>query len=493
MKKTIIFLSLLTAAMLLAACGKDFLTREPKLQQSTELTLSTYDGLNKATLGAYFYLASTGWYGSDRIIDAEMRSGNGVKSSFKNSNRCTQAYNWNYTEDNTNTAMWAYCYYTAALANNVIDNLEGKESATVSEQDLNNLKAECLFLRALAHFDNVLQFGQPYSYVKNNNLGDDLKGLGVPYIYHTDANDQSPRLSVLKVYENVAEDLLEAERIIDPAYQRKGITDSRAAVNQLTIQALLSRVYLYMEEWQNAANYATKVISSEKYSMWTAEEYPEAWGNDLGSGEVIFEIYGKRTNDTYGSWDDISYLTSPNGYGDPQVAPSLYNMFEEGDVRLKTIVTDDKNESGCYWTAKYPGKGDNAAPDCNNVIVLRLSEMYLNRAEALVKGASIPGVTAISDLNTITSNRGAAAYTSVGMLDIRTERRKELAFEGHYFYDLARWGQALVRSNEDFVLGSTNQNVEFPSYRWALPIPKRELEVNKNLRQNDGYTDTSSK
>ena len=477
MKKIYYFIAIAT---LLGAsgCGKDFLTEEPILSQSTELTMSSYTGLNKATAGAYYYISTTGWYGADWILDAEMRSGNGVKSSYKNSNRCVQPYTWNYTADNT-SAMWAYCYYTAAMCNNVIDNLEGKETSEVTAQDLNNLKAECLFLRAFAHFETVTLFGQPYT--------SQPESLGIPYVYHTDPAGKPARETVKTVYQDAVADLLEAEKIIDPAYVRSGVADPLATANIYTIQALLSRIYLYMGEWQNAADYATKVISSGKFKMWTSTEYPAVWTAEKGSGEVIFEMYGKRSNGAYGSWEDISYMTSPKGYGDPQAAPSLMKLYSEGDVRLKTFRTDDAGTSGCWWTSKYAGKGDNAAPDCNNVIILRLSEMYLNRAEALVKGASVSGATAVSDLNQITSNRGAEAYTSVGMSDIQTERRKELAWEGHYFFDLARWGLALTRSASDYPLCSTNLNVEFPSYRWALPVPKRELDINENLKQNEGY------
>ena len=472
----------MTAVALLAfatGCGKDFLTKAPVLSQSTELTMASYDGLNKATAGAYYYISSTGWYGSDWVIESEMRSGNGVKSNYKNSNRSTQGYTWNYTKDNTNTTMWAYCYYTVAMANNVIDNLEGKETSSVTTQDLNNIKAECLFLRAFAHFETFHLFGQPHTYQRES--------LGIPYVYHTDPAGKPERETVKTVYENAVADLLEAEKIIDPAYVRSGIADPLAAVNIYTIQALLSRIYLYMGEWQKSADYATKVINSGKFKMWTAEEYPTVWTADKGSGEVIFEMYGKRTNGTYGSWEDISYMTSPVGYGDPQVAPSLMAMYAEGDVRLKTFRTDEAGESGCWWTSKYAGKGDNAAPDCNNVVILRLSEMYLNRAEALVHGATVPGASAISDMNTITSNRGAAAYTSVGNLDIQNERRKELAWEGHYFFDMARWGKSLTRSADEYALCTMNLDVEFPSYKWALPIPKRERDLNENLKQNPGY------
>jgi len=89
-----------------------------------------------------------------------------------------------------------------------------------------------------------------------------------------------------------------------------------------------------MGEWQKAADYATKVIGSEKFSLWTAEQYKTVWGAEKGSGEVIFEVYGKRTNAAWGSWEDLSYLTYPEGSGDAQAADPLIKTYEEGDVRL---------------------------------------------------------------------------------------------------------------------------------------------------------------
>lgn len=493
MKKISLYILAIVALVSLAGCKKDFLERAPKLQQTTEIQLATYAGLNTATLGAYYYLGFTTWYTGDRVVENEMRAGNGMKQSYKNSGRCTQGFNWQYTADATNTGMWAYCYYTVAMANNVIDNLEGKaDGTTVKEQDLNNLKAECLFLRAFAHFENVLYFGQPYTYVKANEGSlEDAAKLGVPYVFHTDPTAKPARETVLKTYEYIVTDLLEAEKIIDPAYSRAGTADKFATVNIYTIQALLSRVYLYMGEWQKAADYATKVINSGKFKMWTAKEWPDVWGSEVGSGEVIFEVYGKISNGTNGSWDDISYLTKPDGYGDPVATPSLLAMYEPGDVRLTDgFRTDAAGESGYYWTAKYPGKGDRDPNDVNNVIILRLSEMYLNRAEAIMNGASVAGVDGLADLNTIPSNRGASTYNVLNRTNIKAERRKEFAWEGNYINDLARWGDGLTRSNDDFVLGTQNQNVEFPSYKWALPIPKRELELNENLVPNPGYANT---
>lgn len=482
MKRILSYIVIGVAVVLTAACN-GFLEKAPVLSQSTELTLSSFDGLDKAVIGAYSYLGSSAWYGGERILEAEMRSGNGIKHADHTSNRYMTQMNWNYTADAT-SGMWSYGYITISRVNNVIDNLEGKESSSVTTQDLNNLKAECLFLRALSHFDMVTLYALPYNYVKANasSLKDNQKA-GIPYVYHTDPEGRPAREDVVTVYENIVKDLLEAESIIDPGYVRKGVKDKKAAVTLPAIQALLSRIYLYMSEWQKSADYATKVINNGDYSLYTVDNYASVWSNDVGGSEVIFENYIDLTN--YSN-EDCSYMTYPEGaYGDCIASNALMDLYEEGDVRGELYRQDSKETPGLWWTLKYEGKGY-STPDANNTVILRLSEMYLNRAEAIVNGASVAGVTALSDLNSIAANRGAALWTAAGMQAIRTERRKELAWEGQYFFDLARWGMAVNRES-CYGLQSSNQNIAFPDHRWALPIPKRELEVNENLVQNDEY------
>lgn len=472
MKKKIIIYSV-ASVLALTGC-KDFLNQEPKLTQSTEITLSSYDGLNKSVAGAYGPLASSSWYGASYVLSSDMRSGNGSRNEKAESGRYTQSYEWNYTDDNGG-GIWSTAYYVISAANNVINSLEGKTSTEVSEQDINNLKAEALFIRALAHFDLVKIYSQPYTYKKD--------GLGVPYVKVTDPNGKPARESVENTYKMIVEDLLEAEKAIDSKYVRDGFVDSKASVSIYAIQALLSRVYLYMGDWNNSAVYATKVIDSKAFDLWDAETYPTVWGKDVADdgGEVIFEIYGKKTNGYYGSWVDISWMCNPEGYADTQASPDLISLYKEGDVRRDLYVSKTfEDETVLYWTGKYPGKGD-GTPDATNVIILRLSEMYLNRAEATLNGAST-GVPAVDDINAVVTKRGLTPYLAVTRTDVQTERRLEFAFEGHYFFDLARWNQSLVRN---YFTGNMNQNVEFPSPKWAIPIPKREIQLNENLIQNE--------
>lgn len=468
MKKILIILIVLSAG--LVSCS-DFLIQEPVMTQSNELTLSDYDGLNSATQGAYSPLQSANWYGANFILGSELRGGNAKNPTNTDftSGRYTIDYHWNFTSSST-SPVWNTAYFVISMANNVINAIPNVEG---DEDDLNNLKAECLFLRSLSHFDLVRVYAQPYTY--------DSLSLGVPVVLESKLASPA-RNKVNEVYAQIVTDLREAEAIIDPAYTRTGVTDQKAVVTQAAIQALLSRVYLYMGKWQASADYATKVINNSKYSLWSASQYAGEWGKLTAAtgGEIIFEVYDDRKNEYWGSWEAISWIVYPDGYADVASTADLRGLYEAGDIR-GDMFTSHPDAADHFWTLKYPGKPGSSNQE-NNIVVLRLSEMYLNRAEAIFKGAVVPGVTAEADINKITENRGASLIASVDNNSIFNERRKELAFEGHIAFDLPRLGRSLVRTDYDGSIA--NKDVPFPSTRWALPIPKRELDANPNMVPN---------
>lgn len=479
MKKYIV----ITFVALATFCGcQDFLVEDPILSQSNELTLSSYEGLNQATAGAYSPLAAYNWYGADFVLRYELNTMNGKKyiGSDFDSGRCNDLYNMIYNASNT-SGLWSYAYYVISAVNNVMDNLEGKETPDVTVQDLNNLKAECLFLRALAHFDLVRTYAQPYCFTA------DASHPGVPVVLKTDSQAVPARNTVAEVYAQVIADLTEAESIIGPGYVRSGMADSKAVASVEAIQALLSRVYLYSQQWQNAADYATKVIDSGKFEMWTVEDLTDAacYAEDApAGGEVIFEIYGSKSNSYDPYREGLSPMCGPNGYGDAGASADLMDLYAEDDVRGTLFQEKD----GVYWTAKYVGKGQ-ATPDLTNTIVLRLSEMYLNRAEAMANGASVPGCNVLTDLQTVYLNRvydpANAAKIGNTVEDVWAERQKELAWEAHYWFDLGRTKRSMSRT--DFVGADAAKSLPWGDNKWAMPIPLRELQVNPNLVQNAGY------
>lgn len=494
MKKYILIA--LAAVFTFSSC-EDFLVKDPIMDQSTELTLSDFNGLNKAVAGAYAPLVTTSWYGADFVLNSELRSGNAmnpINSSFT-SGRMTTPYKMTY-EPSSTEAIWSYAYYVISAANNVLNALEGKEesfvSGSVSKDDINNIKAEALALRAFSHFDLLRTHAR--------TDGKTAQELGVPVITTPQLpTDMPARATVAETYAQIISDLTTAEGLMADNYVRSGVSDSKAVFTKNAIRALLSRVYLYNKEYQKAADYATLVINSGKYSLWTAEEYPSVWGKDVAGngGEVIFEVYGKQANEYDGYWEGPSHMTNPIGYADCAATADLVALFDKGDVRGttgirgtddgKVLFCTDKDEAsgGQMWTMKYYGKGEGNAtstPDVSNTIVIRLSEMYLNRAEAIANGASVSGTTALQDINAIRSNRGASTLGAVGIDLILKERRMELNFEGHYWFDLARTGGSIKYS--DAVL---TRDVPSDSKYWALPIPKSQMDIDANLVQNPGY------
>lgn len=480
MKKNIIIA--FAAALTLVSCGKGFLEEAPKLSQSDVLTLSTIEGLDKATAGAYGPLASTNWYGADFILSNEMQTGNGkrwVNFSQYSSGRYTNNYAIDYKATSTK-ALWGTAYYVVLSANSVINNLSNVQG---DEATKNNLKAECLFLRALAHFDLVRTYAMPYYYAVAAT--DAPANLGVPYVLTSDPEAKPVRETMARTYELIIADLLEAERIIDPAYKRAGGEDEYAKVSLEAIQALLSRVYLYSQNWQAAADYATKVINSGKFSMWKAADVTFGdkcvWTEKTrAKGEVIFEVF-MNTTQSYGTGNEnVRAMTCYKGYGDCGASEDLLNLYEDGDARKSLVQPDDKGNA--LFTLKYYGKGL-AKIDASNVIVLRLSEMYLNRAEALMNGAQVEGASAADDLKTIADNRGATALAPT-LANVYLERAKELAWEAHLWFDLARTGRPMTRTD---ISGTVPTEIPAGDYRWAMPIASREFTVNPNLIQNDQY------
>lgn len=514
--KKILIISAILSVLALTGC-KDFLVQEPVTSQSSEQLLSDYTGLNNAVAGAYSPLASASWYGATYFtLDADTRAGIAAwpKLSDFQSGRMATGFTLNYN-DNSTSGLWSFGYYIISAANNVIDQLdaigETLINSNVSQQDLDNLRAECLFLRALSHFDLLRIYSR-----------NDQPELGVPVILHTDhtSTEQPARNTIREVYDQIEKDLFQADSLMAEGYSRSGVADANAVANKYVIKALAARVYLYdatfteglgenaAAKYQAAADYATEVIESGKYKMWTAEEYPSVWHNDVGSGEIIFEVYGKASNGYDAYWEAACHMTNPNGYADICASPFIYDSYEEGDVRGtkgvrqgvgpnddgSMFVTDPDEASGDYWTMKYPGKGDGnvtGTPDVNNCPIIRLSEMYLIRAEAIVNGATSTS-TADADLNTIRSNRGASSEEASEQA-IWNEYKLEFCFEGQFWFTTARLATtnhswAVIEYDADEVVRRNNHSIlDASSIYWALPLSRSEMDVNKNLVQMPGY------
>jgi starch-binding outer membrane protein, SusD/RagB family len=467
---------------LLGSCSEEFLEEVPRLSLSNELALSSYQGLESSTVGSYSTLCTDSWYGAGLVITADLKGGN-AKRGPVSSGRYIPEYFW-INDATTTSNLWTNAYAVIARANNIINVIDGGFTELgVTEAQLNQLKGENLFLRALSHWDMVRLYAQPYAAGADNP--------GVPVVLVTE-NAYPARNTVGEVYTQVIADLKSAETLLLGVNPRG---DDGAWATSWSAKALLAKVYLYMENWQQAAVYANDVIENGPFELFTPAEYTTwdqggYWGSGGEGSEIIFQVDGSENNTSHGYWLAISYMVDPDGYGDIATSHDLINLFEAGDVR-RDLFLEPALYPGEYWTLKYPGRLGKTPKREYNTPVLRLAEMYLIRAEALLNGASVAGKTALADYNTLRAERGLAAVASVNLADIYAERRRELNFEGNELFDLARTERSLVRTDYD---GVENQNVPYivggtllQNKLWAMPIPKAETDANINIVQNAGY------
>ena len=470
------------SSLLLNSCTKDFLETEPYENLSTAVAISSVNDATVALMGAYSALQSSNYYGRNFVVAPDVASDN-VKVSPSNSGRFLSEYNYSMIASSGNPAgLWNIAYDAIDRSNHIIaivPSLTDGEAA-----DRNQILGEALAIRALVHFDLVRYFAQPYNLT--DNVADNANGagghLGVPYI--TVSEIASPaRNTVSDVYTKIVADLTQAISLMAAS----DVTDGRFSA--LAAKALLAKVYLYMENWEDAKQMAIDVISSGKYSLISTGDYISSWGLEYSS-ESILSIAMSVVD--YSSTNALGYIYLESGYGDLVATADLMDLFEADDVRrYDEDNMDDAGVSGLFklvsgtvYINKYPGRAGTDGLD--NTPVLRLSDMYLILAEAQAELGETEAAVLNLDAIRLRCNPTAVATTVAGdaLIDaIMLERRKELAFEGNRLWDLTRRKRSVVRVDHTLSNGTT----PYPNERFAFPIPQREIDANANMVQNKGY------
>jgi hypothetical protein len=295
--------------------------------------------------------------------------------------------------------------------------------------------------------------------------------------------DYPTRATVAACYDQMIKDLNEA--LIDlPAASTPA---SRGRATKGAASGYLSRLHLYKGEFQKAADFASQVIAANTvYSLATNYSFYGA----APTAEHVFVIINSATDNGRtgsGGWASYHRPASNGGRGDCAMAPSLETSFgtEATDKRfvdLSTFVTAADGQRK-RMTLKFP----DAANNTDLAPLMRTSEMYLTRAEAL---AELNGINAesLTLVNGIRTRAGLPAWTATTFTTkaafisaILEERRKELCFEGHRRMDLLRKGLPLRTT------GPTASLAVFGGPKTILPLPQREIDLNKNLVQNQSY------
>ncbi len=478
------YIVLVILAMFGYSCGDDFLDLKPPLNVADDQFLLTLDDYNGAIAGAYDLLQDPDLYGRYFILIPDIMGNDVKQNASANRGADWAAYGGGATTTQQENREFIERYYQVINAANAIINREFTPPSGFEDQ-YNQVVGEAHALRALAHFDLVRLFGQHYTFTT------DASHLGMPVVLEFDPEARPVRNTVGEVYNQVVQDLQDAIGLMTIDKSDKG---NAGSVTREAAQALLSRVYLYMEDWDNAETQATSVINSGIYSLVDSAGYPNQF-LDGNSPESIFEIVFSAT-DNVGS-DHIGGMYKSTGYGDYLPSQDLLDLFQAGDVRSTMFSLDPNLDGGIYASAdglgrrvdKYPSSGASIATD--NVPVIRLSEVYLIRAEARAKKASPDDVGALADLNmvhmrSVPSGTPYAGLSGQALIDeILRERKRELCFEGHGIFDITRNGLDLVRV--DCTAPAEVCTVTYPDDRFILAIHQDELDANPNMVQNPSY------
>ncbi len=472
------------------SCGSDWLDLNPTTAVATGVALSTKDGLQTALTGAYRQLAGHWFYGDRIPMYAELKGED--MQNVASSSRGYEYYSFTSTPSETEeiTSCWNVGYQVIHSANNIIGAIDknfDKSDATIA-----SIRSQAIAIRGLVLFQLTNWFGQAYA-INSSAMGACIV---------TEKNDvyyKPARSTVAECYAQVISDLKEAISGGLPTTAVGGY------INKWAAEGLLSRVYLYMNDYTNALAYSKDVITnaSSVYSLVSNANYAKMWGAKYSS-ESIFEIYYSSAENV-GS-DCMQTICSWTGYAGIILTKDYLDLLNQdpNDVRQCFTNIGDANHYTTYgganqkvWLTKYCGTGTVAAPasvQYNDIYVLRLSELYLTAAECeyRLNGAT---TTALSYINAIVTranpNNSLTASTLTSVDRILQERRRELVGEGvGGVYDIlrTRGASGTINHSGGWHIGTLPYpTVSCSDNRVTAPISSTQISNNPNVKQNPGY------
>lgn len=547
--KTNIFIlcgSILTAGLSFTSCAEDFLDQENTTSINAETFFDSDDAIDKAMYPLYNYV----WNSFNDKAYYGMGDGkaNNITAQYSD-------YIYPYTNFNENSLSsglsdaWGSLYSVVAQACNAINSIQDRSSSDVSEDAKTKGIAEARFMRGVAFWYIASLWGDAIIYTNTSDL---VNNYVIP------ANPQ------VDVMEFAIRDLEYAAAYLPETSPETG------RVNKYSAYGMLSRVYLSMaglttEGQYDGTNVATnfnrgtrntyyldlarkaalKVVNESSFKL--MDNYGDLFKIENNNcSEDMFQLQwnqgstdaiGWGCNQTISSYFGWSTMVcdGTNWGGATYCSYDLFMEYETGDLR--------KHESVAWYGEYYPelnqrgggytyGVTESAASQGANIKkyvvgtnsdngvsykqssginthMLRLAEVYLNLAEAIMgNNTSTTDATALQYFNAVRTRAGLEAKSSITYEDIRHERRMELAFEGQYWYDLVRRSyyqrQEVINylnnqnRNATYYDSSTNEYVLSDSYEAPGPgvataternlkLPYADSDVNRNpYLQSDG-------
>lgn len=467
-KRIFIFLSF--AGFMFQSCSK--LDTPPSDLIDPTKAFRNLDDLNMGVLGAYAPLSSS-------LIEAVAIVSDEAMLPTENTVSNTSAHRWLYNSSSGSVTSAFFEYYVAIdRANRVLEAAPNTPVTPGSQTLLDQYRGEMLALKAYAHFELLKAYASSY----------EPDGLGVPYMKERKVGYPA-RESVKSNFDNINADLEKAKELMP-----SGFSDN-SRITKTAIAAIQARVALYEKKWSNAITYASEAIASEPLAA--KNDFGKIW-KDSSNAEVVWKldrvIGDSRIGAAFFRETGEIVLYAPSF--------KLIDIFgtvtqRADDIRFSSYIQYAPSRpagKSQYLVDKYVG-GNPSYKGLTAVKLFRTGEMYLIRAEAeLENNNSTAGIAAAAkDLNDLrrarTYNYIDQTFTDKQTLlnAIYNERFKELAFEGHRFFDLKRRNLPVERTTQDAINTSGAIKLEPTTAQYCFPIPAEEMAVNKSMVQNPNY------
>lgn len=517
--KKIAILPILGAVLLgTPSCNLD---RFPYSSMSREHALSSIEDAEHWNADAYARFRSSVYGPFIRLSDYQADV---VSPSASFGNRDAALFTWGIKMDTKETAgIWADYYSHLKHINEFINRIDQVKPNNEAEGNiLAGYKGDALFARAFYYTELSKRFAPLY----DAKTAD--KELCVPLVLTFDVTARPPRATQKQVYSQILKDLSEAKALFAKAGKAIG-TPRSFTFNGDVVTALESRVYLQMRDYDKALQTSKELINSGRYPLVkpVKESFSAMWFDDTSSEDILRLFVNKDDAKdapvgvgTYygasidGKGKDAKRVCSPDWFP----TQGIIDLFEEKDLRkwvyfqndILVDINGEKLQPGkIVIISKYRGNLALAAnttdpvwgvkPDARNYpVVFRIAESYLNAAEAAYKTGNV--ADAQMYLNKLRQSRGLTEVNQSGealFTEIKNERCREFAFEGHRLWDLKRWEMPMNRMPHQVVNGKKtfltdldlDKKVETNDYRFTWPIPFRDIQTNPNIakQQNKGY------
>ncbi|MHA4843612.1 RagB/SusD family nutrient uptake outer membrane protein [Flavitalea antarctica] len=484
MKSNIIYSLMIFGSLLVGSCKKDFLDLTPISSVTTDNFYQNANDIKNAMNGVYASLQIPGIHINNYIF-GDIRSDDTqpvASGSVTDQDEFDRFYI--RTTNPFILARWNDCYRGISRCNAVLDRIgEIEMDAALKDRTI----AETKFIRGLLYFHLVRTFGDV--------------PLVVTEIKDPDEGYEYGRNPKAEVYAQIEKDLTEASAALPLSYTGSDI----GRATQGAAKALLGKVLLTQKKFSEAAARLKEVISSNVYGL--LPNYADVFRvANKNNKESVFEVQfrsggvgeGNPWPNSFSPENSGNAVIAFGGDGNNQPSVEMTNAYEPNDRRRPlSLATSYLNASGntiqYNFVKKYydvpATKNDNG----NNIPVIRYADVILMYAECVNEAGYQPAGEAMNYLNEVRVRAGLPVKTSTDIpnqqafrLAMEQERRVELAFEGHRWYDLVRTDRAIpvLNSKKDQLRLVRLINANDMVY----PIPQSQIDINKTkITQNPGY------